>query len=68
MRRPYADMAFELGQMAGNKRAWLSKFSRGKNRRPEWNVLQFVRELEVIEQARDDYRRPAAKEANRSAA
>lgn len=58
-RIPHEAMALELAHMIASKAKWLAEFSRGRNRRPDWNVNQERRRMEVLEQAQSDYRRAA---------
>lgn len=53
------EMALELGKLAYSKREWLNTFSSGQKRRPEHEIETRRRELEVLEQATDDYQRVA---------
>ena len=60
-RLSHSEMAWELSRQITSKQTWLRKFSRGKYRRPEWEVQAKIEQMEVLKQARDDYRRAAAK-------
>lgn len=58
-RYPHAEMADELALQIASKAAWLADFSSGPKRRPQHEIQTKERELRVLEQARDDYRRAA---------
>ena len=64
-RIPHEAMAWELANMIASNAKWLAEFSRGRHRRPDWNVRQMQRRLEVLEQAQADYRRAAERDAKK---
>lgn len=49
------EMVFELNKMIYAKQTWLSDFSGGRNKRPDFELEQRRRELECLTQARDAY-------------
>lgn len=58
-------MAWELARMIGSKAKWLADFSKGRERRPEWNIRQIEEQKAVLEQAQSDYRRAAERDASK---
>lgn len=56
-----AEMALELGKLAYGKREWLNTFASGQKRRPEHEIETRRHELDVLEQATEDYQRAAAR-------
>lgn len=60
-RIPSTEMAEELDRMAYAKGAWLGDFSQGRNRRPDHEIEQKSRELDVLRQAAFEYRASAEK-------
>lgn len=59
----HADMADEMEKLVWSKQTWLETFGSGKGARPQHEIETKQRELAVLEQARDDYRRAAEKAA-----
>ena len=57
------EMAFELNKMIYAKQTWLSDFSGGRNKRPDFELEQRRRELGCLTQARDAYASKKRKEA-----
>lgn len=55
-RIPSRDIADALERMAHGKQFWLADFSRGRRKRPDHEILQKRQELDVLQQAADDYR------------
>lgn len=55
-RIPCRDMADALERMAHGKQIWLADFSRGRHKRPDHEIAQKRQELDVLQQAADDYR------------
>jgi hypothetical protein len=55
-------MADELSKLIYGKHDWLSKFSEGKNKRPDHDVERVRYELKVLTQAAHDYRRAAQRD------
>lgn len=62
-RRSHADMAHELAKLVYGKIDWLHRFSAGKSKRSDPEIELKRRELEVLQQAKDDYQRASEKAA-----
>ncbi len=62
-RIPHGDMSWELARLVGSKAHWLANFSSGRNKRPDWEIERRKEELRVLEQAQNDYRRAAERDA-----
>jgi hypothetical protein len=62
-RLSHADMAFELDKLVYSKTVWLADYAQGPRRRPEHEADVKRRELAVLRQAADDYRRAAERAA-----
>ena len=62
-RLSHSDMAHSLDLMAAAKSNWLSRFSSGKDKRPDFEIGQKRADLDVIQQAAADYRAAANREA-----
>jgi len=58
-----SEMALELQKLAYSKATWLSDFSHGRNKRPDHEIDTRRRELEVLTQAVEDYRRSSERDA-----
>jgi hypothetical protein len=58
-RLPYDEMAHELGKLVYGKLDWLQRFSSGKKKRTDHEIELKRRELSVLQQAQDDYKRAA---------
>lgn len=56
------DMADELSKLIYGKLDWLSKFSDGKNKRPDHDIERVRYENKVLTQAAHDYRRAAQRD------
>ncbi len=67
-RIPHAEMVEIMAGLVGGKAKWLADFSRGKNKRPDWNIGVIEREMRALEQARDDYRRAAERDTKKEEA
>jgi uncharacterized damage-inducible protein DinB len=52
-----SEMLVELGLMLNSKKLWLDQFSKGKHKRPDWEIDQKTHELRVLEQARAAYQK-----------
>lgn len=63
LRLTHAEMAEEVSKMVWSKRTWLDDFSSGAKRRPEHEIQTKARELEVLQQAADDYQRAAERKS-----
>lgn len=63
MRLTHTDMAHELGKLIYGKSDWLSRFSDGRNARPDHEIETKRHELTVLQQAQADYQRAAEKAA-----
>lgn len=63
LRLTHAEMAEEVSKMVWSKRTWLDDFSSGVKRRPEHEIQTKARELEVLQQAADDYQRAAERKS-----
>lgn len=63
MKFSFQEMADALEKMAYGKAAWLSDFSAGKKKRPDHEIQNKQRELEVLRQAVSDYRRASERTA-----
>lgn len=60
-RIPSIDMAHELDLMVYSKATWLGDFAQGRNKRPDHEIDQKRRELDVLKQAAFEYRASAEK-------
>jgi len=58
-RIPHADMVSAIASQIAGKAKWLADFSSGPKKRPDNEIQAKRREMAVLEQARDDYRRAA---------
>lgn len=58
---PSIDMAEALDSMVYGKATWLSDFSEGRKKRPDYEIEQKQRELLVLKQAAREYRASAEK-------
>lgn len=58
-----SDMAHELAKLVYGKIDWLHRFSTGKQRRGDHEIELKRRELAVLQQAKEDYERAAARAA-----
>lgn len=63
MIRPASEMAELLAAQAEMKRVFIRDHSGGKDARPDWVIALAKRDLSVLEQAADYYRRLAEKAA-----
>lgn len=61
-RRPHSEMAELLAAQAKMKSAYITAHADGKDTRPEWVLSLAKRDLSVLQQAADDYRKAAARE------
>lgn len=59
MRLDHQTMADELQKLVSAKENWINDFTGPKHPRPEWEVSIRKKELEVLRQARGDYRAAA---------
>lgn len=58
-RIPSLDMADEFDRMIYGKTCWLADFSEGRKKRPDHEIEQKRRELDVLRQAAFEYRASA---------
>jgi hypothetical protein len=56
-------MADELDKLVYSKTTWLGDFAQGAKKRPDHEIEVKRRELAVLRQAAEDYRRAAGKDA-----
>lgn len=56
------EMTDELSKLLYGKLDWLSRFSTGRNKRPEHELDRVRRERDVLSQAAHDYRRATERE------
>ncbi|ATU91427.1 hypothetical protein [Phyllobacterium zundukense] len=61
-RRSSQDMAEELSKLLYGKYDWLSRFSSGREKRPDHDIERMERERDVLTQAASDYRRAAERD------
>ncbi|PBB75189.1 hypothetical protein CK227_10380 [Mesorhizobium sp. WSM4308] len=62
-RIPHDHMAHALDLMVAAKVNWLSRFSDGKQKRPDHEIDLKRRDIEVLRQAAADYRAAASRDA-----
>lgn len=62
MNRSYAELATETWKMVGAKKDWLSKFSSGKNKFPDWTIQIKQIEYDVLKQIAQMLDKAAARE------
>lgn len=58
-RIPSLQMADEIDLMIYSKATWLADFAQGRNKRPDHEIEQKQRELDVLKQAAHEYRASA---------
>lgn len=66
-RIPHDQMADELDGMIYSKTTWLADHGQGKRPRPDHEISQQRRYLDVLRQAADDYRKAAGRNDAKSA-
>ena len=62
-RLSHSEMAYELAKLVYGKLDWLRRFGSGKGKRGDHEIELKRRELAVLQQAKDDYTRAAARDA-----
>ena len=59
----HEEMAYEISKLVYGKLDWLGRFSSGKSKRSDHEIELKRRELSVLQQAKDDYRKAAERAA-----